>query len=182
MTMLHSKDASSLDKMYYTSDSDGRLLFVLSNDSKNTKKTNFLSRFTSKLTNCRSNDRKTKAKEFSNQAEPKESARAVSEFAHRSLRAEAFQKPAHYSPDSVELDFEDSFMLEPALHLDHSDVSTLSSPESIQSFHARLPPCDIYYDDEASVFLDKNSLEFSEMYDKEQERLELRLQILRELY
>lgn len=59
-----------------------------------------------------------------------------------------------------------------------SDISSDSDVDSVRSFYSELPRNDVYYDEEYSVYVD-HKIGYS---DREQERNELRLQILQELY
>lgn len=84
-----------------------------------------------------------------------------------------------YSADVVP---RNSYMMEKAFNLeDYDDMLSIMSEESIQSFHHELPRSEIYYDYESSVYVDKRSLPHVD-FDEEQERYELRQQILQELY
>lgn len=88
-----------------------------------------------------------------------------------------------YYLSHMPLSMEDSFMLEDPLNLYNSDVESVSSDESIQSFYLELLTNEIYFDYEQSVYYDDKALQYiDEDYDKEKERHELRLQIMKELY
>lgn len=168
MTMWQSKYDANIDQMYFVNDTDGSIHFDLPCEVKTNKKGNFLSRVSSRISIRR---------KLSRNGCPLSSAKSVSAEV---VSPQVTQKPEPVG--LVTLDHHDSFMFEDALRFDDSDASTISSSESIQSFYEPLPTCQVYYDDCASVFYDEKSLEYSNIYEKEQERLELRLQILRELY
>lgn len=165
--MWQSKYDANIDQMYFVNEADGSILFDLPSEVKNNKKSNFLTRITSKIGLTRRLSR----------CSDTPSVVSVSENDVSPESTQNLEGMGLYT-----IDHGDAFTFENALRLDDSDVSTLSSSESIQSFYEPLPRCEVYYDDVASVYYDKRSLEYTEKYDKEQERLELRLQILKELY
>lgn len=92
----------------------------------------------------------------------------------------------------------DSYLLEKAFNLQphENEVASVSSDESIQSFYLDIAANDMYYDYDRTVYCDekpfisgngKNNLPLennliNDDYEKELERQELRLQILKELY
>lgn len=174
--MWQSKYDANIDQMYFVNDTDGSILFDLPSEVKNNKKTNLLTRITSKIglyRRCSRNSNCSSNSDASSASDASETEVEVSPQTTQTTRSVGLYTLEHS-------DYYYTF--ESAMRLDDSDVSTLSSSESIQSFYEPLPTCEVYYDDVASVFYDEKSLHYTDLYDKEQERLELRLQILRELY
>lgn len=166
--MWKSKYDANIDQMYFVNDTDGSILFDLPCEVKSNKKGNFLTRISSKICLRR---------KLSRNGDCISSGESVSEH---EVSPQVTQKSE--SVGLYTLDHGDSYVFEDALRFDDSDASTISSSESIQSFYEPLPTYQVFYDEEASVFYDEKSLQYTDLYDKEQERLELRLQILRELY
>lgn len=182
--MWQAKFDSSLNQVYYQS-SDGTVSFDLPCEVQNAQaprkpcgvaRPNFLSRITSKLllskTRSQENRIETAKK---NVEEPKDVALPV---AMAPAKANAGFYLSH-----MPLSMEDSFMLEDPLNLYNSDAESVSSDESVQSFYLELLTNEIYFDYEQSVYYDQKALQYiDEDYDKEKERHELRLQIMKELY
>lgn len=169
----------SINQVYYINSDDGSVSFDLPCEvqSSKTVKPTLLKRITSKLSLCRSKS-------------PLDQCRAL-DVAELSVQPQLPAEPTHYVYEApvpaknytAHLAVEDAYMLEEPLNLYNSDVSSISSDESIQSFYLELPHNEIYFDHEHSVYYDQKSLQvIEEFYDKEQERMELRLQLLKELY
>lgn len=182
--MWQPKFDSTLNQVYYQNTENGTVSFDLPCEvhsahvpkkSCDVVRPNFLSRITSKLLLSKSKSHEGR-----------------SEAVHKSIEQPKEAKlPAVVAPTKVNalhlyhmpLSLEDSYMLEDPLDLYNSDVESVSSDESIQSFYLELLANEIYYDYEHSVYYDQKSIQYiNEDYDKEKERHELRLQIMKELY
>ncbi|SGZ53934.1 CIC11C00000004260 [Sungouiella intermedia] len=182
--MWQTKYDSILNQVYYQNTEDGSVSFDLPCEVQNSQhpkkscdvvRPNFLSRITSKLLLHRSRSPENR-----------------SEMAKKSIQPVAAEQKMVDAPvkmdasvyfTSMPLSLEDSYMLENPLNLYNSDVESVSSCESIQSFYLELAPNEIYYDYENSIYYDEKALQYiEEDYDKEKERYELRLQIMKELY
>lgn len=178
---------TSLQQVYYLNTADGLVSFDLpcevnSPHNKNKCPRNMISKITSRLSIHRSKS----------PHEPVEGAspRPVSVSSLPDLEPSRADNAA--MPESSDyskfleytrlLDHASSYVLERPLYLFDLENASVSSDESIQLFYLDLAPTDIYYDHEASVYYDEQAKEQSVAFDKEQERLELRLQILKELY
>ncbi|GEQ66744.1 hypothetical protein JCM33374_g407 [Metschnikowia sp. JCM 33374] len=75
-----------------------------------------------------------------------------------------------------------SYLMEQAFDIhEYDDMSSVATEESIQSFYHDLPRSEIYYDHESAVYIDKFALPHFD-FDMDQERYELRQQMLKELY
>lgn len=183
--MWKTKFDSSLNQIYYENTLDGSVTFDLPCEVHNAKaskpkgcdlvRPNLLSRLTSRLPFCRSSSLENCRFRAAGTAKVVEKTSEVPDSQITSLYLSGM---AH-----IPLSLEDSYMLEEPFNLYNSDASSISSDESVQSFYLELLPNDIYYDHEHSIYYDDKSIQhIEEDYDKEQERLELRLQILRELY
>lgn len=168
--MWQSKYDESLDQVYYVNSDDGSVLFDLPCEvhTAKTKQSNFCKLMRPKLLS-RISLALTLGRLKSHELKPQDPVVPVTLAA-----------PQHFDY-SMALSGEDSFMLENPLNLYNLDASSVLSDESIQLFYSNIETNDIYYDYEHSVYYDDKSLQY-ENYDKEQERHELRLQILKELY
>lgn len=171
---------------YYVNSDDGLVSFDLPCEvhQKKKSKENLLQRITSALSLRRSkseecpiskNEEKaytTAATSLQNSPEPKE---------EPSLPINTSMVPSMVPSESYLL--EKAFNLQP--HED--DVASISSDELIQSFYSDIVANDVYYDYARLVYCDGDSEEkeqgfFNENYEKELEREELRLQMIKELY
>lgn len=178
---------SSLQQVYYLNTDDGLVSFDLpcevnSPHNKSKCPRNMLSKITSRLSLHRSKS----------PHEPVEmpSARPASVSSLPDLEPSRADKPRRTENSDYSkfleytrlLDHASSYVLERPLYLFDLENASVSSDESIQLFYLDLEPTDIYYDNEASVYYDEQAKAQNVAFDKEQERLELRLQILKELY
>lgn len=186
--MWKTKFDSILNQVYYVNTSDGSVSFDLPCEVQNPKtkprscnlrsnRPNLLSRISSKLLMHRSKS----SEELPSLCSDSEPELTQPESQPMS------SAPSLYllSVPHLALSLEDSYMLDEPLNLYQyqSDASSVSSDESIQSFYLELLANDIYYDYEHSIYYDDKSMQHTEDgYDKERERMELRLQILKELY
>lgn len=179
--MWETKFDSSINQVYYVNSLDGTVSFDLPCEvqSKAPRKfcefrPNLLSRITSKLSLHKT---KLKEEKLGKPNEEHETLGLVVDQldSHSLLAANYLNLTAH-----MPLSSEDDYMLDEPLNLYNSDSSSISSSESIQSFYLELLPNAIYFDYEQSVYYDDKSV--VDDFDKEQERLELRMQILKELY
>lgn len=174
--MWETKFDSSLNQVYYVDSDDGSVLFDLPcevHTGKSKPKCHTKAKLISKITSALSL-RKLKSAESKN--ESCLSVSSGSEF------ADSYYTPPLVNPQ-MHLTLEDSYMLETPLNLYNSDVSSVSSDESVQSFFSNIESNDIYFDHEHSIYYDSKSLQYIENdFDKERERHELRLQIFKELY
>lgn len=167
---------------YYVNSDDGQVSFDLPCEvhQKKKSKENLLQRITSALSLRRSKSEEcpiskneeetytTAATSLQNSPEPKE---------EPSLPINMSRVPS------------ESYLLEKAfnLHPHEGDVASISSDELIQSFYSDIVANDVYYDYARLVYCDGDSEEkeqgfFNEDYEKELEREELRLQMIKELY
>lgn len=158
-----------LNQVYYVNLSDGSISFDLPCEVHQRKSSGFLTRISSKLSLRKSKSRDCKIRLL--MGSPKAASLAVP---HSEL---ALSPASSYAPSS------NSFLLGSPLSLslpsEADDQATLSSTDSIQTFYSELPRNEIYYDYESLHYVDRNA---SVLYDKEQERLELRQQFRDELY
>lgn len=189
--MWETKFDSSINQVYYVNSLDGTVSFDLPCEvqSKTPRKfcefrPNLLSRITSKLSLHKTKLKEEKGKTHENRenqdgSDDLSGAPADSITSHSLLAANYLNMTAH-----MPLSSEDDYMLDEPLNLYNSeynsDTSSISSSESIQSFYLELLPNAIYFDYEQSVYYDDKSV--VDDFDKEQERLELRMQFLKELY
>lgn len=183
--MWETKFDTSLNQVYYVNSLDGTVSFDLPCEVQSAKaprykgcefaRPNLLSRITSKLTLNRSRSHERKL-ELNKKPQSQNNERL--DLDDHIVAATYLSSVAH-----MPLSLEDSYMLDEPLNLYNSDATSVSSDESIQSFYLELLPNDIYYDYEHSIYYDDKSMQYKEDdFEKEQERLELRLQILKELY
>lgn len=161
---------SSLNQVYFVNTADGSILFDLPTEvhkAGRKERPNFLSRITSALS----------LKRF--KTPPAETPQSdLSE----TLSSEKLREEIPTPRNLYEINSDDSFLLESGLNLLNCDLDAVSvmSDESIQSFYSELQVNDVFYDDAQLVYYDEKL--GAKPDDLEQERLELRLQILKELY
>lgn len=188
-TMWKSKYDASINQVYYENTLDGSVSFDLPCEVQNGKdskrkpcqtiKPTLFSRLSRKLSHRRSASPPAEEVAAFANSEPAPKLNDESVDTSDAHIASAYLSGVAHMPFSLE----DSYMFEEAFNLYSSDASSISSSESIQSFYLELLPNDIYYDQEQSIYYDNKAIQYiDEDYDKEKERTELRLQILKELY
>lgn len=167
---------------YYVNLDDGLVSFDLPCEvhQKKKNKENFLHRITSALSLRRSKSEEcpTKKKQDDGYA-----------TAVTSLQSTPEPREEPPLPMSLSRVPSESYLLDKAFNLypNEDEVASLSSDELIQSFYSDIVANDVYYDYARLVYCDGTPEEgegvfFNEDYEKELEREELRLQMIKEMY
>lgn len=184
-----------LNQVYYINSEDGSVSFDLPCEVQNTRKrhsgSGLFARISSKLSLIRSKSscpfigKEVPCSRCASTEQGVTKEKGIeSPISDNSVLTQPELEADTYSLTSPETEAtpRNAYMMEKSFNLyDYDDMSSIMSEESIQSFYHELPRSEIYYDYEASVYVDKLSLPNFD-FDEEQERYELRQQMLQELY
>ncbi|PVH19494.1 hypothetical protein CXQ85_003340 [Candidozyma haemuli] len=198
--MWQQKYDEGLQMPYYVNLDDGSITFDLpcevSVQKKPSKcKENIIQRITSALSLRRSSSKNSDDGCQVKQDEASEETYITADTSPPSTPQMKYEEEPS-SPLSLSGMPNESYMLEKAFNLypNENDVASISSDESIQSFYSDIVANSVYYDYARSVYCDekppieedsdlqRENAFFNDDYEKELERQELRLQIMKELY